>query len=161
MHVYSIQCMYIQCRYCIISRFEKLIACYVYHVRVRATSTMLKLHVHVRATSTMCDFMMLITCPLLDTITCACHLNHVDVEISSGYSICLAVISLKTWVHYYYLTTSVGYVTIWKRALQKLQKLVFIAFLLDIPGLAVTCYVPLPYNFCIFIQRCLSQERVK
>ena len=35
--------------------------------------------------------------------TCACHLYHVDVEISSGYSICLAVINLQIWVHHYCL----------------------------------------------------------
>ena len=41
--------------------------------------------------------------------TYACHLYHVDVEISTGYSICHAVIILLTWVQYYYhFTTSVA-----------------------------------------------------
>ena len=77
--------------------------------------------------------------------TCACHLYHVDVEITSCCSICLTVISLHIWVHYYYyLTTSAGYLTTWKRVLQQLQKLVFIAFLLDIPGLAARCGILTP-----------------
>ena len=69
--------------------------------------------------------------------TCAFHLHHVAVEISSGYSICFAVISLQAWVHYYYYLNGLpGYLV---ESLAKTLKIGIHSFPACHPDQAVNC----------------------